>query len=80
VGCGVGEGCGNVLTATRGGCCTCIGTGVGVARGAGEAEGSLGGSKVVGGGWGAGVLEADGGGTDEGVAGGLVVIGGGTVG
>ena len=42
---------------------------MGVARGAGEAEGSFGGSKVVEGGWGAGVLEVDGGWTDEGVAG-----------
>ena len=44
--------------------------------GAGEAEGSFGGSRVAGGGCGAGVLEVDGGGTDEGVAGGLVAIGG----
>ena len=69
-----------MLAATRGGCCTVTGAGVGVARGAGETEGSFGGSRVVGGGCGAGVLEFDGGGTEEGVAGGLVVIGGGTVG
>ena len=80
VGCGVGEGWGNVFTAMRGGCCTCTGAGVGVARGAGETEGSFVGSKVVGAGWGAGVLEVDGGGTDEGVAGGLTVVGGGTIG
>jgi len=54
VGCGVGDGWGNVFTGIRGGCCACAGactgTGVGVARGAGETEGSLGGSKVAGGG------------------------------
>ena len=53
---------------------------MGVARGAGETEGSLGGSNVAGAGWGAGVLEADGGGIDEGVAGRFDMIGGGAAG
>ena len=75
--CGAGEGCGAVFTIMRG-CWTGKGAGVGVARGAGDTEGSFRGSKA-GVGWGAGVLEVDGGGIDEGVAGGFVAAGGGAV-
>ena len=45
VGCGVGEDCGSVFAAARGGCGADTGAGVGVARGAGDAEGSFGGSR-----------------------------------